>query len=824
MSAYSQKVIRDFWQERTRTVFIALAIAIGILAFSAVLSSYAVLTRELDKGYLETNPASATLRTDRLDDELVAAVAASKGVSDAEARRTLTGRMKVGPVEWRNLTLFVVKDFGNIRVSTLKPQQGAWPPATGEILIERDAVQVAKARIGDSVTIKTAGGNERTLRFGGTVKDVGQAQARMENAVYGYISLDTLAQLGEEPYLDQLKIVVGGNKLDEAHVRNVTADVRQLIESRGHQVRRIDIPEPGKHPHSSIMGLLLLAMSSFGLFVLLLSGILVVNLLTALMAAQIRQIGVMKTLGGTRRQIAGIYFGQALLLGVAALMVALPVGFWGSRALCRYFAVLLNFDITSFAVPPWVYLLVVAVGLVVPLLAAAYPVWKGSGVSVRAALDDYGVGQKAFGTNAFDRALTRLGGAARPVLLALRNSFRRRMRLALTTATLTLAGLFFMTALNVRASLVNTLDRLFNTMKYDLTVNLGRMYPFEQVECATRNTPGVLQAEGWLTTEGFLPGAGAAPAYSGGGHMGGGGTNVHDGQGVGGVGHGGDAAGGGRFSVVGVPVETKLLKPNLLAGRGLQPGDTNAVVVNSRLASLSQQIKVGEEVKLRIGPTQGTWRVVGVAREPFNGPSAYIPRGFFDRAGHAGMTNSVRLALDRTDADSINVIKAGLDRNLEEQGVRLLGSASKADLRFSADQHMVMIYIFLVVVSGILAVVGGLGLMTTMSLNVLERRREMGVLRAIGAAPSVVWLIVIIEGVVIGVLSWALATLASWPVSRTVGDLLVKIMFKVGLDFLFEPSGPLIWLVVSICLGTVASFLPAWHASRRPVREAIGYE
>ena len=60
------------------------------------------------------------------------------------------------------------------------------------------------------MTIKTAGGNERTLRFSGTVKDVGQAQARMENAVYGYINLDTLAQLGEEPYLDQLKIVVAG--------------------------------------------------------------------------------------------------------------------------------------------------------------------------------------------------------------------------------------------------------------------------------------------------------------------------------------------------------------------------------------------------------------------------------------------------------------------------------------------------------------------------------------------------------------------------------------------------------------------------------------
>ena len=137
-----RKAIRDFWSERARTVLVVLAIALGIAAFATVLASYAILTRELDRGYLETNPASAVLRVDSIDDELVAAVLQNSEISDAEPRRTITGQIKSGPMHWRNLMLFVVKDYGDIRVSKLEPEQGAWPPAVGEILIERDAFQV----------------------------------------------------------------------------------------------------------------------------------------------------------------------------------------------------------------------------------------------------------------------------------------------------------------------------------------------------------------------------------------------------------------------------------------------------------------------------------------------------------------------------------------------------------------------------------------------------------------------------------------------------------------------------------------------------------
>lgn len=818
-----RKAIRDFWRERTRTALVTAAIAVGISGFSAVLSSYAILTRALEEGYLATNPASFTARTDAVDEELLRAVRAHPGVGEVEARRGVSGRLKTGPVEWRGLTLFVVPDFSRIRVSRIEPQRGAWPPAAGEMLLERDALRVAKATIGGVVTIRTARGDEQTLRVSGTAKDVGQAQARMENVVYGYVTPDTLARLGEAPHLNELKVAVAENRLDEAHVRQVAAGVRALIEARGHAVAHVDIPAPGKHPHADIMGLLLLSMAAFGLFVLLLGGVIVVNLLTALMASQVRQIGVMKTVGASRRQIARIYFVQAALIGCAAIIISVPAGVVGARALCGYMAALLNFDIESYAAPAWVYLSVAAVGVVVPLAAAARPVWKGSGVSVREALSDFGVPGHAFGAGAFDRALAGAGGAARPLLLAVRNSFRRRARLALMLLTLAAGGLFFMTALNVRASLVNSLDRLFATRKFDLTVGLAAAHPFERIERAALATPGVRAVEGWLTTDGATPAAGAGGGHTGEDHHGSG-RDDHGGGARGSGGHAGGAQGETRFGVIALPPATKMHEPDIVEGRGLRPGDADAVVVNTSLRARAPGLTVGGAVTLLIGGEPSPWRVVGIAREPFSPPTAYVTRDYFDARGRPGMTNSLRLALDRADRDSINRVKLDLERGLEREGVRAQSGASKSDGRYGFDQHMLMIYAFLIIVACVLAAVGGLGLMTTMSINVLERRREMGVLRAVGATPAAVCLIVVAEGVVVGLLSWALAVVFAWPVGKAVGDFLVKVMFRSDLDFRFEPRAALIWLAASVLWGAAASALPAWHASRRPVREAVGYE
>ena len=785
-----RKTIRDFQQESARTLLVVAAIAIGITGFAAVLSAYAVLTRELDKGYLATNPASATLHTDAIDNAMVAAVLSDHDVGVAEPRRAVSASIKTGPVQWRRLVLFVLNDYKNVRLSKIVPDQGAWPPAQGEVLIERDAFRVARTKIGDTVTIKL-GGKEQTLRVSGRVHDVGQPQARMETSVYGYITPETLAQLGEQPYFDRLQILVAQDQFNEEHIRKVAADVQKLLEDRGHPVHSVDIPQPGKHPHHDLMGVLLLAMSSFGLFVLGMSAILVVNLLLAIMAAQIRQIGVMKTIGGTRGQIARIYFGQALLLGVAATAIAIPLGILAGRVLGRAFAQFLNFDIASYTVPLWVYVLVLAVGIMTPLLAAAWPIWRGTAIPVREALAAFGVSQRTYGTGILDRAMANIGGFSRPFLLALRNSFRRRTRLVLTLLTLTASGVFFMAALNIRSSMMGTLDHTIASRNYDLLVTLGDEYPKEKIERAVGKTSGILAAESWLSS-----GAAIASAHSG---------------------KYGGSLDGFHFPVMALPAEPKMITLQIAQGRGLLPQDTDSIVINNSLAEHSQ-IKVGDTITLRFDQEPTSWHVVGIAREPFLFPTGYI------REQSSGMKNSVALQLDKTDAASIYAAKVALDDNLKQEGIRAINGLSKADWRAPYDQHYVMIFIFLLVISGMIAVVGGLGLATTMSLNVTERRREMGVLRAIGASPAVVMGIVVIEGVVVGLISWLVAALIAGPLSRFFGNFLISLMFRSKLDFMFQLNGLWIWLVIAVVTSAISSFMPARSAAKLTVREALAYE
>jgi putative ABC transport system permease protein len=140
------------------------------------------------------------------------------------------------------------------------------------------------------------------------------------------------------------------------------------------------------------------------------------------------------------------------------------------------------------------------------------------------------------------------------------------------------------------------------------------------------------------------------------------------------------------------------------------------------------------------------------------------------------------------------------------------------------EDHLLMVADFLGVMAWLMIVVGGLGLASTMSLAVLERTREIGVLRAIGARHRTILAIVQVESLVIGVLSWAIAIPLSVPMSLALGQAFGRIMIPVRPRFVPEPSGMLLWLAVVVLVSLAASAWPAFRATRVPTAAALAYE
>ena len=131
---------------------------------------------------------------------------------------------------------------------------------------------------------------------------------------------------------------------------------------------------------------------------------------------------------------------------------------------------------------------------------------------------------------------------------------------------------------------------------------------------------------------------------------------------------------------------------------------------------------------------------------------------------------------------------------------------------------------FLLVMALLTAFVGSIGLTGTMGMNVLERTREIGVMRAIGAVDFEIIKSVVIEGVMIGLITWVLAIALSFPISELLLDIIIQAMMGSAMDVVFTPLGIYIWLGVVIALSFFASILPARNAARLTINEVLAYE
>jgi putative ABC transport system permease protein len=606
--------------------------------------------------------------------------------------------------------------------------------------------------------------------------------------VYGFVTPSTLDRLGAPSAPDELQFVVGDTSLDRDTVRHMAGDVKRELERDGYKVLAMNVPVPMQHVHAAQMDSMMFTQGAFAVLTLLACAALVVNLVSAMLATQVREIGVMKAIGAQPTQLARMYLASIAALGVISTGLALPMAMAIGRRYAALRADLLNFSVDGFAIPAWAIAIQLAAGVIVPVAAAAFAVARACRMPVDQALRDPGIA-----TTQGDYRVRRrihIPFLDRPLTLSIGNAFRRRGRMLLTLVALTLGGAVFVAAGSLRQSVRDSVDLLMASQRYDLIVRTAEPQAASALESVLANAPGVDAVEAAIAVS-------ATPQAN-------------------------DGTLGNPFPLFGLRADTKRVVPTETAGRWLDAIDDHSIVVNRSLAREDSRFTIGAEVTLLLGGRPSAWTVAGIV-DAAPQPLAYTRRDALAAARGDGRATIAAVALSPAQRDNAVPAILRLRGALEDSGIHVASTILASENRRALEDHLLLVVDFLGVMGWVMIAVGGMGLASTMGISVLERTREIGVMRAIGARPLAIVGIVQAEGLVIALLGWASALVLSVPMSVALGRVFGSIMFPVPDRYVPTAAATLEWLATAVVVSTVASAWPAIRATRIPTAAALSY-
>jgi putative ABC transport system permease protein len=796
MNMSFRKVWRDLWRNKSRTFMVIMSISVGVMAVGMVVSGNILTIGQMSRSHVESNPSHAMLwLAGSVDEGVIRGLERIPSVKDVEGysnssvhwKRTLDG-------EWQDGHITTHADFESQTYDRLTLKEGAWP-GSKHIGVEAAHIDSYGAPgIGGTVYFEI---NEHPHAYtvNGIMRNPWEWPAPFGEEAAFYVTQKDFTRIAGFYGFDMLRITVP--EYSKENVEQAIDDIDEKLKTQGLSVAYSEVLHPEEHYLQDMingvgMVLTMMAIASLGLSVML-----VINTINALIAQQIPQIGIMKAVGSTRRQIMSMYLSAISAYGILSLVIAVPIGAYAGNALARWMLHLLNVPMLPFEILPNVFLLQVLVGLLAPLLAGLYPVLQGVGIPAANAINQTGLGNGNYGRHLIDRLISGVRGIPVMARLSLRNTFRRPGRVILTLLTLTVSGAFFIMVYSTQYSFERTLDTIFAGFGYEVQINFEYLQRMDEVIPLIESRPNVKNAEMWVfrTANTKVPGAeGPGSEY--------------------------------EVYVRGVPSESPIFKPRLTAGRTLDPMDERAILLNQKLAG-KMGVGVGDEIIIDLPDVGETrWTIVGLVFD-LNGR---------DQNTAFANIDTLNLALHNVGRAAVAMVQ-GTDQSLgtqqaietdliaffEAKRMEIGYSSVATEDRDSDSAKFGLLTQVLMLMTILMAIVGSMGLSGTLSINVLERRREIGVMRAVGASSRDVGFVFTGEGLMLGLTSWIFAL----PLGLGAAPAFVLALGQV-IEFPAEyypaTHGVWLWLGIVIVLSIVASWVPARRATRISVNESLAYE
>ncbi|MDJ1499974.1 ABC transporter permease [Xanthocytophaga agilis] len=783
------KAVRDLTYSPKRSLTVVFALLLGIWGVGTVGIAYVILTHDLQENYLRTLPAHAVFTSSDFDKQDTRRLLSLPEIESAEFRDFSLHRIEVRSNVWIPLWLYSVDDFSDIKLARIFHQEGAATPEKGSVLIERDGKNVSVIRNGSIVNVRI-GSSVKTVKVSGICFDPGQAPATQDAFIYAYTDPQTYQQI--TGLLTHRRIIVRFRNVHSAEeVEQKVHLLTDVLQRSGVTVQSIDIPRFNEHPHQWQLNTLLFLIGAIGLLAFLMGAVLVSQLVRSMLVSHVRQIGILKAIGASRFHIFRMYIFVLLVIGAMAGGIAIPLASVSSQAFAGFVAGKLNFDILTKTVPIQVYLYLLLLSLSLPVLLSLGVIVRGTKIAIRIALSDYGIVQQSK-WNSY--AIVRRLKLSEAWIMAIRNAQRSKRRLVVTVLTMALGVAIFCTGFNVRQSLWNLLEGQKDELRYDVQVVLDKPVSRQKALQPFQKLTNVKTIEMWVGGRGEIQSKVIATT-----------------KGIG---------------IVALPAKTQRLHMKILQGRWLQVSKKVEVVINQQAWALYNHPEIGSSFDVTIGNKICHVTLVGIA-EQFEKPKIYLDIAHYDNlVNPSHLINTLVFVAKENRYDQVMALKREIESAISSSDLNVVYVMSQAERVRIIYAHLNIILTNILILSFLVLVVSAVGMASATGINIWERTREIGVMRAIGATSAQIYSLFVREGFLISIMSVLLGLIIAYPLSQLAALFFGNLMLGQNsiLAYAFSIPGFLITLVVTLLFGWLASRIPARSAIAISTRQALVYE
>lgn len=804
MSVIWVKAWHDLWQHKSRTLLAILSIAAGVFAVGAIFGMVDQMLAGMDTAHRAVFPSHINIiLRNPVNQELVGNLKEIEGVVDIDPVNQITVRYKLKAEDDWELGTLVQRDYESQTYDIVDLKKGNWA-ADGKISVERLSGQYFGLDIGENV-IFDIGGQEEGFEISGMVRHPFVQPPLFGGQAHFFTDMAGLETFGIPPGLyGQLLVRVDDPNLERS--KEVAADIRSELAKSGTGIVVTLYQDADKHWGRMFVEGITVVLRVMALVSLFLSVMLVLNTMTALITQQTDQIGILKSIGGRSSLIMKVYLAEVLCLGLLALLIALPSGALIAFAMSQWFLNLFNVDYADFVISQRATLLQLGAGLVAPIVAAIHPIWRGANMTVREAIATYGIGSD-FGSSTFDKAVEKLASVFLSSLFAvsLGNMFRRKGRLTLTVFVIATAGVMFLIVMTLVSSTNLTLDNEQARRGYAMRIGFSHNQPAESILPLVYTEREVTAAEMWFSRNA---------------------TILREGERL------EDSAGLGA-QLVGIPSGSDMYQPVLITGRWIEAGDTGNLAVISQATAEKNNLQVGDPISLDLGELgESQWEVVGTYRVVYGGgfvvEPIYVPIVAMESvSGIVGEGTQVMVRAESVETlEKATALAETLIDRIEEEGIGIdfYTTVITLEEREYVNNQFASVISTLFGLAMISAMVGAIGLAGALAISVIERTREIGVMRAIGARSGTITSLYLMEGALQGLMSWMISVPLAYLLSKPMARLLGQRMLELDLDYVFNYPAVFMWLALALTFAVLASIWPSKMAARASVRENLSYQ